>query len=247
MQMDLGMTGRQGEMSGSGQEGLRWTRVGAWCAQAWRIYRVAPLRILLLALAPVVFEGLVQLTPSAGIVLSKLLTPAVSAWVLVMLDCKLRRHGFSPGASGWQTASRWRQVAGLTLVGLLVFSVQMAMAALIGSPAQAMALAVGDIAGIGFSRMEMAGVLASGAAPMLLLFFVGPRMMLDGLRLWPAVLENARLLQRCWQPMVFYSLVMALMLAGLTWMPLLLLVFLPAGLCIGYAAYRDVFDPLPEA
>ena len=47
--------------------------------------------------------------------------------------------------------------------------------------------------------------------------------------------------------MVSYALGLALMLAGLTWMPLLLLVFLPAGLCIGYAAYRDVFDPVPEA
>src|SRR5690606_16315788 len=82
--------------------------------------------------------------------------------------------------------------------------------------------------GIGFSQVELAGVLASGAVPMLFLFFVGPRMILDGLRLWPAVVENARLLKRCWQPMVFYSLLMALMLAGLTWMPLLLLVFLPA-------------------
>lgn len=241
------MAGRRGEMFGSGQEGLRWTRVGAWCAQGWRIYREAPVRILLLALAPIVLEALVQLTPSAGIVLSKLLTPAASAWVLVMLDYKLRRHRFSPGITGWQTVLRWRQVAGLALANLVVFSVQVAMAALIGSPAQAVALAAGDMAGIGFSQVGLAGILASGAAPMLFLFFVGPRMILDGLRLWPAVVENARLLRRCWQPMVFYSLVMALMLAGLTWMPLLLLVFLPAGLCIGYAAYRDVFDPVPEA
>ena len=205
------------------------------------------MRILLLALVPIVFEALVQLTPSAGVVLSKLLTPAVSAWVLVMLDYKLRRHRFSPGIAGWQTVLRWRQVAGLVLASLVVFAVQVAMATLIGSPAQAVALAAGDVAGIGFSRVELAGILASGAAPMLFLFFVGPRMMLDGLRLWPAVVENARLLKRCWQPMVSYSLVMALMLAGLTWMPLLLLVFLPAGLCIGYAAYRDVFDPVPEA
>lgn len=241
------MAGMRGGMFDSGQEGLRWTRVGAWCAAGWRIYREAPVRILLLALAPIVFEALVQLTPSAGIVLSKLLTPAVSAWVLVMLDCKLRRHGFSPGMTGRQIVLRWRQVAGLALASLLVFSVQVAMAALIGSPAQAGALAAGDIAGIGLSKVQLAGVLASGAVPMLFLFFVGPRMILDGLRLWSAVVENARLLKRCWQPMVFYSLLMALMLAGLTWMPLLLLVFLPAGLCIGYAAYRDVFDRVQGA
>lgn len=247
MEMNIEMAGDRGDLFASGRKGLRWTRVGTWCAQGWRIFRVAPVRILLLVLAPIVFEALVQLTPGAGIVLSKFLTPAVSAWALVMLDHKLRRQRFAPGATARQTALRWRQVVGLALASFVVFSIQVAMAALIGSPAQAVALAVGDVAGLGFSRAEMGAVLASGAFPMLFLFFVGPRMMLDGLGLWQAILENARLLKRCWQPMVFYSLAMVLMLAALVWMPLLLLVFLPAGFCIGYAAYRDVFAPVLDA
>ncbi|MGY0560413.1 MULTISPECIES: hypothetical protein [unclassified Luteimonas] len=241
------LTGTRGDVFGYDQAVLRWTRVGAWWKQGWRIYRVAPLRLLVLALLPVLFEALVQLTPAAGMVLSKLLTPAVSAWVLVMLDHKVRHHRFSPRITGWQTALRWRQVAGLALASLAVFGLQASVAALIGNQTQAIALVMGDVAGITFSRAQMACILASGMGLMLFLFFVGPRMVLDGMRLWPAIKENARLLKRCWQPMVLHSLVMAMMLAGLVWMPLLLLVLLPAGLCIGYAAYRDVFAPVLDA
>lgn len=226
---------------------LGWTRVGRWCALGWRIFRAAPVWIWLLALIPILFEALVQLMPTAGTGVSKLLTPAISAWVLVMLDCRARGSVFAPGAAACKTAARWRQVAGLALASLAVFAVQLSTAALLGSQAQAIALATGDIAGMAYSQIEMACILASGMIPMLFLFFVGPRMMLDGLRLGPAIVENARLLLRCWRPMVLYSASMAMILAGLLWMPLLLLLLLPAGLCIGYAAYRDVFDPMPEA
>ncbi len=231
----------------AGQPALRWARVGGWCALGWRIFRMAPVRMWLLALIPILFEALMQLIPMMGIGLSKFLTPAISAWVLVMLDCRVRGHGFAPAASASRTVVRWRQVAALAIASLAVFAVQLSTAALLGGQAQPIALATGDIAGMGYSRAQMACILASGMVPMLFLFFVGPRMMLDGLRLGPAIVENARLLPRCWRPMVLYSALMAIVLAGLLWIPVMLLLILPAGLCIGYAAYRDVFDPMPEA
>lgn len=48
--MDIEMAGSRGDLFASGRKGLWWTRLGTWCAQGWRIYRVAPLRIPLLVL-----------------------------------------------------------------------------------------------------------------------------------------------------------------------------------------------------
>lgn len=245
--MGMELANGYGNTPAIGRSALGWTRVGRWCVLGWRVFRQAPVRIWLLALVPILFEALMQLMPTVGIGLSKLLTPAVSAWVLIMLDCRVRGHGFAPGAAGRKAVVRWRQVAGLALAGVAVFAVQLSTTALVGGQAQAIALASGDIAGMGYSKAGMAGILASGMIPMLLLFFVAPRMMLDGLRLGPAIAENARLLLRCWRPVLLYSAMMAVVLAGLLWLPLMLLLLLPAGLCIAYAAYRDIFDPVPEA
>lgn len=241
------LASRQGNGIGRGYLAVGWSGIGVWCARGWRIFRVAPVRISLLALTPVVAEALVQLTPAVGIVLSKLVTPAVSIWALLMLDHKLRDHRFVPRIAGREMMLRSRTVAALSLASLTVFAIQVSVAAVIGNQAQALAFATGDIAGISYSRVEIACILVSGTIPMMFLFFVVPRMMLDDVPLVPAIVENARLLVRCWRPMVLYALGMSMMLGGLLWMPILLLVLVPAGLCVGYAAYREVFDPMPEA
>lgn len=59
--------------------GLPASRAALWLRDAWRVYRRAPVRILLLSLLPIAFEALCQAVPGAGVLLSKALTPLVSA------------------------------------------------------------------------------------------------------------------------------------------------------------------------
>ena len=236
------MTGGQEQVIGRVHSGMGWGRAGVWCMRGWRIFRLAPVRIFLLALVPVVAEGLIQLAPGMGVAVSKILTPVVGAWVLLMLDHKVRDALFGPGMAVREVGLRWNRVAVIALVSLAVFGFQVLVAAIVGNQEQAVAFATGDIAGIAYSRAELAGILTSGLLPMLLLFFVVPRMLLDGLSLRPAFVENARLLMHYWRPIALYTLGSALLMASLLWVPVMLLVLLPAGLCVGYGAYRDVFD-----
>lgn len=240
------MTGGQDQVIGRIHSGMGWGRAALWCMQGWRIFRLAPASIFLLALIPIVAEGLMQLAPGMGVIVSKVLTPIVGAWVLLMLDHKVRDALFGPRMAAREVGRRWNKVAVIALVSLVVFGFQVLVAAIVGNQEQAMAFATGDIAGIAFSRAELAGILTSGLIPSVLLFFVFPRMLLDGLSLGPAFVENARLLVCYWRPIALYTLATAALMGSLLWAPITLLVLLPAGLCIGYGAYRDVFDPMPE-
>lgn len=241
------MTGGQDQVIGRAHSAMGWGRAGLWCMRGWRIFRLAPVRIFLLALMPIVAEGLMQLAPGMGVIVSKVLTPVVGAWVLLMLDHKVRDALFGPRMAAREVGRRWNQVAAIALVGLGVFGFQVLVAAIVGNHEQAMAFASGDIAGIAYSRAQLAGIMMSGMIPTALLFFVVPRMLLDGLRLGPALAENARLLVCYWRPIALYTLVAAALIGGLLWVPMMLLVLFPASLCVGYGAYRDVFDLKPES
>lgn len=236
------MTGGQDQLIDRVHSAMGWGRAGVWCVRGWRIFRLAPVRIFLLALIPIVAEGLIQLAPGMGVAVSKLLTPIVGAWVLLMLDHKVRDALFGPRMAAREVGRRWNPVAVIALASLVVFGFQVLVAAIVGNHEQAVAFATADIAGMAYSRAELAGILTSGLIPSVLLFFVVPRMLLDGLRLGPALVENARLLGYYWRPIALYTLGAAVLMGSLLWVPAMLLVLLPASLCVGYGAYRDVFD-----
>lgn len=240
MEMADGRLDTAGEQA---TEAVGWSRIAVWCGGAWRLLRRAPLRLILLALAPIVVEGLLQLMPIFGVVLSKLLVPVIMAWALIMIDRKARADRFAPADAGRRLRARWKQLIVLALVSATVFAFQVVVALWIGGGSQALAFVLGDMAGVlRYSRMELAGILASGQVLVAFLFFVAPRVLLDGLGVGSAIVENARQLLRCWRPILLFTAAMSAMIAGFLWMPLLLLVLLPASTYIAYAAYRDVFD-----
>ncbi|MDQ3205899.1 MAG: hypothetical protein M3Q40_05225, partial [Pseudomonadota bacterium] len=70
---------------------------------------------------------------------------------------------------------------------------------------------------------------------------------LDGVGIWGGLAHSVRAVGRYGWPAVSMTAILAALIAMLSWTPLLLLVLLPAVLCIGYAAYRDVFDPVGPA
>lgn len=217
------------------------THAATWLREAWRLLRRAPLRMLVLSLLPIAFEALCQAIPVAGILLSKAATPLVSAWTLLMLDRYVRHGAFAPARAARTWRSRGTALAGVALLGLAVFGLQLAMAAAVAGGGAALALATGNIAGLGMDRAQIALVLASGMLPAMALVYAVPRIVLDGLAPTAALSENLRVLRQAWRPVGLVTLAMAALVAGLVWQPLLLLVLLPGGFALGYAIVRDAF------
>ena len=213
----------------------------AWMLGAWHLFRSAPFRIFALSLFPILVEAALQVIPAAGIVLSKLLTPLAAFWVLAMLDRKARTGTFSPAQARRLWSARFPQLLLTSLLMTGVFAFQLLVTIAIGGTEQALALALGNVAALDLSRVELAAILVSGLVPASLLMFVAPRVLLDGANVASAVGESVRRAGHYRGSVALYILLFAVLIAGILWVPLLLLVLLPFATCAGYAAYRDVF------
>lgn len=217
------------------------TRLLLWLGDAVRMLRAAPLRILLLAFAPILFEALCQALPHVGIVLSKLLTPLAGGFALMLLHGRVRHGAFAPVAALRTCIARSAAMAGVAALSALVFVVQLGVAAAVAGGDQALAIASGDMAALCMSRSQLALMLASGLVPGLALMTVTPRVLLGARGLRDALADNAAALLRAWKPVGLAMLLTAAMLAALPWQPAILLLLVPFGLTVGYAMYRDLF------
>lgn len=213
-----------------------------WMAWAWRLFRSAPVRFMGLALLPVVAEAIVQLIPVVGIVLSKMLTPLVFAWVLAMVDSKVRIDAFAPGHAVGRVGQRWVRLLALALVMFCVFLLQLLVTALIGGWEQALALGAGDMSTLHLSRRDLAWILASGVLPGALLMFAMPRVLLDDTGVVQGLRDSVQQVGVHWRPVLCFALLSTALVFALPWAPWLLLLFLPLAQYVGYAAYRHVFD-----
>lgn len=218
-----------------------WQHAHVWLAASWRLFRLAPLALIGLALLPIAFEGLWQAVPVAGVVVSKLLTPFASAWSLAMLDRKVRHGAFDARAATRRWAARLPALAAVAILSAGVFAAQLLVAAWIGGVGQAAAVAFGRFDAIELSRAQLAAVLASGFVPSTFLMFVMPRVLLDDLGVAGAVRESAGAVLRYWKAVTLLTALTAALLVATLWWPWMLLVLLPLGLCVGYSAYRDLF------
>lgn len=212
-----------------------------WSIGAWRVLRNAPVRIVLLAWLPILFEGVVQLLPGSGIVLSKLLTPLVSCWVLVMLHALCTQGRFAPSAAVAVCRARWRGLMAVVLLAFMTFAFQMLVAGVMAGPGQATALALGDIGRLSLERAQLAGILAVGIVPAMALMFVMPLLMLDGMGLTRALRDNVRAIALHRGSVSGLTVLLASGVAAAVYWPLVLLPLSPAMLCIGYSAYRATF------
>lgn len=212
-----------------------------WLGTAWIVFRRAPLRIGLLAFVPVLFEGLCQLLPDVGIVLSKLLTPLAGALALVLLDRRVRHGVFEVRGALRLWGARLPALPGVVALCAGVFLVQLGVVAVLAGPDQAVAIATGAMHELRMSRVQIGLMLAAGLVPGLALLTVMPRVVLDARGVAAAMADNAQALRRAWKPVALSMLVTGGMLAALPWWPWLLLVLLPFGLTVGYAMYRDLF------
>ncbi|HYQ22728.1 hypothetical protein [Stenotrophomonas sp.] len=218
-------------------------RLLRWLASSARMLRKAPLRLLLLALLPMLVEIALQLgVPAAGVVLSKLVVPLVSMWALLMLDAFVRGGRFGPLQACRRLCARPASAIALALLSALVFASQVAMAGVLAGPAAAAAFALGDSAVLAttVTRLQIALVLASGLPLGMLLLTTMPRALLDGIPVPAALRDNLRLLRDGWRPLGAYLLLNAVLLVALPYQPWLLLPLLLLGY-VSYWVYRDAF------
>jgi hypothetical protein len=215
--------------------------LSTWLTNAWLLFRTAPWRILLLSVFPILVEGVVQLLPSAGIVLSKLLTPFASAWVLVLLDNKARGDRFAMAHAGGLWFARLVPLVPVALVCAGAFAFQLGVAAAFAGRDQAFALAVGDVANLHLGRTGLGLILASGMLPAALLLFLMPRVVLDGVGFARGLRDSLRGVAGHWRPVAMLAMLDAVAIVGMVWFPPLLLALLPFALLTGYTSYRDVF------
>lgn len=217
-----------------------WKRFGRWSGDAWRLFRRAPLRFVLMMLVPLVVEAAIQAMPRVGVVLSKCLVPIAGMWVLCMIDAKARGERFAPGAAWRLLLARPLHVAAYVAITLVVFSFQLGTAAIIGGVDQAIALATGNVAELHYSRREFALILASGALPAALTMFAMPRLALSNDSVGDALRHGLSLVMRNAKPVAAYALCTMELMALMVAQPLVAIVVLPWFGLIGYTAYRDV-------
>lgn len=217
-----------------------WKRFGHWSGEAWRLFRRAPLRFVLLAALPLFVEAIIQAVPRVGIVLSKCLVPVVGMWVLCMIDAKARGDRFAPGTALRAIAARPLHVVAYAAIALVVFAFQLGAAAIVGGVDQAIALATGNVAELHFSRREFALILAGGALPAVLTMFAVPRIALTNDRVVDALREGLAFLLRNGKPVAVYTLCTLELTALMVAQPLVAIVVLPWFGLIAYTAWRDV-------
>lgn len=224
------------------QPSVSWTRSGRWLADAGRILRRAPVRLVLLPFLPLMIEILIQLVPAVGIALSKVITPVFGAWILLMTHDRIQHGAFAPGRNLGRLVARRHAVLALAIIGVAVFGMQCLVAMALGGPAAAMGLIANDpIAIAALGSAGLAVTLASAALPMAVLFFVFPHLILSGRPVGAALQEGVTPLRTWWPPVIVIMAISGLLLAMALTQPAALLVLVPVGFLVGYAGYRDAF------
>lgn len=226
---------------------LRASRGLRWCVDALRLWRRAPWKLLVLGIAPLVFEGLLQLVPWIGVTLSKLAVPMLIMGVLLGLDA-LARKGTMRWASLFDAFGGGRFRDGLLLAllwGGSVFALQQLGAALVyGWPAV-------DAVWLGHMTAHRAlqthtfeNVLILPGVVVTVLLALAPTLFLFGGRSpWRAVGESLRFVVRHPAPFMVFALInIALVAAALSFSlgMLLLLAWSPWSIAGYYVIWRDV-------
>ena len=214
-----------------------------WLARAWSLYRAAPFTGWLLAMLPMIGELVLQLAvPVAGTLLSKVLVPLLGGWALVLVHRRATTgaYGVRAGSVAW--TGRIPALLVLALASaVLVFGFQMLVLALIAGADQARAAALQDMDALDLSRWQVAGMLASGLLPSLLLLFAPAQVLLGGRSAPAAAADSLRAVVRWRVPLLPFAGMAVVLLLAVVWMPLVLLVLPVVFLYAGYAAWECVF------
>jgi len=213
-------------------------RVAAWYGEALRLFRVAPGRFMLLALAAIATELLLGLLPVAGAALASMVAPIVACGLVYACLAADRREPvrlkFAVLAFGARTGS----VAAVILASLVAFGAQLTVAALFGGvnlldPAESQQMPP-DVT---------LAVIVVGIAASLPLTFVPFAALFDGEGVAGAFRASLGAALRNPAPLAVFGLAAVLLtLVGAATYGAALLVSLPLIAAASYAAWKDVFE-----
>jgi hypothetical protein len=218
----------------------------SWWISALRLWRIAPVRLTLVCLLPLLIEFAAQMVPTIGVPLSKVLVPfATVGWWVVFHETWTARKLRLGGLLWSFRRGHVPKALQIALISLTVFVVQLGVAvAIYGAPAFD-AVVLGHMA----QHRELAGrafvltLILPGVVPGILLMFIAPLIVFEGRRPLQAAVESIRVMLSSPFAFVLTCVISALLLgAALVWVygALMLLVY-PWMSMMGYGAYRNVF------
>jgi len=235
---------KKGVIASAENLGLR--SIPGWIAQSFKLWRLSPFKYTLLSLAPLVAEGLLQLVPEAGVLLSKVLAPMVAAGILLGVDQLART-----GKLSWRCVLAGflhKRLGGLvlvaTLTSLAVFATQISVASWVYGGGRVFdAVVLGHMSAHPGLRTHFFTevLIVPGVVPATLLALVIPFFLFEDMGVLSSLGQGVRRLLSVWSVFAaFLVLNAALFAVALLDGPsvLLLLVVMPWSTLFTYVVYR---------
>jgi hypothetical protein len=205
-----------------------------WFVDAFAVWRRAPLKLSLLALAPLVAEGILQLIPLVGVVLSKFFVPILTFGLTIgihdlMCGKPLRASCLFDGFR----RERFANCAVLAVWTMSIFASQMLIAFLIYGPVVFDAVLLGHVKAHPelFTRLFTEVLIVPGIVLATGLMLAAPLMLFDGLAPMRAVVESVRRVFSATRPFLLFVLIDALIVGISLAMPWGLVLLLACLIC----------------
>ena len=218
----------------------------SWWLSALKLWRIAPIRLTLVCLLPLLVEFVAQMVPTIGVPLSKVLVPFLSVGLWIVFHETWTTRKLRIGGLLW-SLRRGNSLKALqiALISLTVFVVQLGVAMAIYGPAVFDAIVLGHMAEHRelASRAFILTLILPGVVPGVLLMLIAPLVVFEGRRAPKAALESVRVMLSSPAAFLVTCAISALLLGAalvLLYGALMILIF-PWMTMMGYGAYRNVF------
>lgn len=216
-----------------------------WLADGWRLFLVAPLRLFAVMVLLFAVEILVQAgVPSMGVPASKWVLGMLTGVIWLALDQLEAGGRLQLTRAIDRIGGKWTALAGLALLSLLVYFLQVGVACLIlGSEAVDLLVFSNPAPDLSLSAFEMGLIFSAGIPLSTLLMFAIPLLLIQRLPPGRAVITSIRLVVRHAVPMGLLALLtMAVVFLAPATFLLSALLTGPWLLCVGFVAFRSIAE-----
>lgn len=220
-----------------------------WLADGWRLFLLAPLKLFGVMGLLFAVEILVQASvPVAGVPVSKWVLGMLTGAIWLALDQLEAGGRLQPARAVGRIGGKWTALAGLALLSLLVYFLQVGFAWLILGPGTIDLLVLSNPApDLSLSAFEMGLIFSAGIPLSTLLMFTTPLLLIERLPPGRAVITSIRLVVRHAVPMSLLALLtMAVVFLAPATFLLSALLTGPWLLCVGLVAFRSIAEQPAE-
>lgn len=218
----------------------------SWWLSALKLWRIAPIRLTLVCLLPLLIEFVAQMVPTIGVPLSKVLVPFLSVGLWIVFHETWNGRKLRLGGLLWSfRRGNPLKALQLAVISLTVFVVQLGVAMAIYGPAVFDAIVLGHMSEHRelASRAFILALILPGVVPGVLLMFIAPLVVFEGRRALKAATESVHVMLSSPAAFLVTCAISALLLAAalvLLYGALMIVIF-PWMTMMGYGAYRNVF------